>query len=92
MMTDVKNTFFTGDAEHFKENLSRMLDQFSLNTGEIKDLSVAALIAKLLSDDGGKNSGIQTQLVNLLGMASTLNMTGQSVGTLLGSPSNGKAK
>ncbi|MEM8736680.1 MAG: hypothetical protein AAGG44_20790, partial [Planctomycetota bacterium] len=67
-----------------------LVDQFNLSTGEIKDLSVAALIAQLLADGG--SDGMRSQLVNLLGMASSLNLTDQSIGTLMeGASKNGKA-
>ncbi len=89
--TDVKNTFFNGDPKHFKENLSQLLGQFNLSTGEIKDLSVAALIAQLLSS-GSASEGMKSQLVSLLGSASALKLTDQSVGKLLDELSVAKKK
>ncbi|MCA9127449.1 MAG: flotillin family protein [Planctomycetales bacterium] len=80
--TDVKNTFFQGSPEQFKQGLAGLVDQFSLTAGDIKDLSVSALIAQLLSM--GASDSVRSQLVNLLGMASSLNLTGESVGKLLG--------
>ncbi len=88
--TDVKNTFFTGDPEKFKESLAYLVDQFNLSSGEIKDLSVAALIAQLLSN-GGSDS-MRSQLVDLLGMAGTLNLADQPIGQLVArKTTNGKA-
>ncbi|MEZ6135775.1 MAG: SPFH domain-containing protein [Pirellulaceae bacterium] len=84
--TDVKNTFFSGDPEHFKESLSRLLDQFSLSTSEIKDLSVAALVAQLLSV-GGTTDSLRNQLVNMLGIAGSLNLADQPIAKLLGETS-----
>ncbi|MEZ6077717.1 MAG: hypothetical protein R3C56_19225 [Pirellulaceae bacterium] len=43
-----------------------------MSSGEIKDLSVAALIAQMLSM-GGTDRLVRGQLVSLLGMAGTLN-------------------
>lgn len=79
--TDVKNTFFQGDPDHFKKSLASVVEQFNLSSGEIKDLSVAALIAQLMSSGGSE--GLQSQLVNLLGVASSLNLSDKSVGALL---------
>ncbi len=79
--TDIKDTFFTGSPEHFKEQLNRLLDQLHLNSGEIKDLSVAALVAKLLV--GGEASGLHSQLANLLGLAGTLDLANKPVGNFL---------
>ncbi len=89
--TDIKNTFFNGDPEHFKESLSRMMDQFNLSSGEIKDLSVAAMIAQLLSTSGTTES-LRHQLVSLLGTAGALNMADQPIGKLLGEPDNAKKR
>ncbi|GAB5402346.1 MAG: flotillin family protein [Aureliella sp.] len=79
--TDIKNTFFNGDPEHFKQNLGDMMGQFNLNATEVKDLSVAALIAQLLSSSDSE--GLQSQLVNLLGMAGTLSLADKTVGSVL---------
>ena len=89
--TDMKNTFFNGDANHFKERLGSLLEQFNLSSGDVKDLSVAALIAQLMASGG--TDGVREQLVSLLGIASSLNLTDKSVVNLLDSKStNGKAK
>ncbi len=84
VLTDVKNTFFSGSPDQFKEGLSKLVDQFNLSSGEIKDLSVAALIAQMLSMGG--SDAIRSQLVNLLGMAGSLNLADKPVGKLV----NGK--
>lgn len=89
--TDVKNTFFTGDPENFKNRLGALVEQFHLSSGEVKDLSVAALIAQLLASGGSDST--RSQLVNLLGIAGSLNLADQTVGKLMASkPANGKAK
>jgi hypothetical protein len=55
--------------------------QLHLNSGEIKDLSVAALVAKLLA--GGDAAGMHTQLATLLGLASSLDIANKPVGNFL---------
>lgn len=80
--TDIKNTFFNGDPNSFKKNLGDMMAQFNLKTSDVKDLSVAALVAQLLASGGSE--GLQSQLVNLLGIAGSLNLADQSVGSVLG--------
>ena len=81
--SDIKNTFFNGSPEYFKENLSQMLGHFNLSTGEIKDLSVAAMIAQLMSNSSATDR-MKNQLVQLLGTAGTLNLADQPIGKLLG--------
>ena len=87
--TDVKNTFFSGSPEQFKESLSKLVDQFNLSSGEVKDLSVAALIAQMMASSSGES--MRSQLMSLLGAAGTMNIANQSVGKLMETKSNGKA-
>jgi uncharacterized membrane protein YqiK len=83
--TDIKDTFFTGNPEQFKQRLGSMIEQLHLSSGDIKDLSVAALIAKLLSDSS--SNGIQSQLVELLGLAGSLDLANKPLDRIL----NGKS-
>ena len=46
--TDIKDTFFDGNAEYFRDQLQKMIGQFNLDTDGVKDLSIAALIAKMM--------------------------------------------
>ena len=66
VLTDVKNTFFNGNPEYFRDKLRSLVSELKLSTDDIKDLSIAALIAKMLgltSSDETKN-----ELHRLLGM------------------------
>lgn len=63
--TDVKNTFFSGNPEQFKTALGNLLEQLHIDATSIKDLSIAALMAKLISDDtSGSSLGIVSQLLS----------------------------
>lgn len=82
--TDVKNTFFTGSPDHFKNSLGALIEQFQVNSGDLKDLTVAAFIAKLLAN--GSTDSTRSQLVNLLGLAGSLNLADKPINKFL----NGK--
>lgn len=47
-LTDVKNTFFNGNPDYFRDKLQHFFGQFNLTAEDVKDLSVAALIAKMM--------------------------------------------
>jgi flotillin len=79
--TDVKDTFFSGNPEQFKERLGNLIEQFHLSSTDVRDLSVAALIAKLLSNDSG--NGQMSSLINMLSAAGSLNLADKTVGSLL---------
>ena len=79
--TDIKDTFFDGNAEYFQKQLGDLVKQFNLDTDSIKDLSIAALIAKLLGM--AKTDDVRSQLAGLLSMAGTANVADQKAGNLL---------
>nr|WP_315852329.1 flotillin family protein [Rosistilla ulvae] len=88
--TDVKQTFFNGDPDYFRDNLMDLVNKFNLSTDDIKDLSIAALIAKLM---GLANTDeTRNQLGSLLGMASTAGITERKVGKLEAKPLQNGAK
>lgn len=79
--TDIKQTFFDGNAEYFREQLAGLVQQFNLDTDGVKDLSIAALIAKMLGL--ASTDEIRSQLTSLLSMAGTANIADQKAGRLL---------
>ncbi|MFU7558550.1 flotillin family protein [Stieleria sp. JC731] len=79
--TDIKDTFFDGNAEYFKDQLSSLISQFNLDTDGVKDLSIAALIAKMMGMAGTED--VRSQLTSLLGMAGTANIADHKAGRVL---------
>ena len=56
-LTDVKETFFDGNGEHFESQLRQFVGRFNMSFDDIKDLSIAALVGRMISmagDDGEK--------------------------------------
>ncbi|MFP6763831.1 MAG: flotillin family protein [Planctomycetaceae bacterium] len=48
-VTDIKQTFFNGDPDYFRNKLTEFAEQFNMSFEDVKDLSVAALIGKMLT-------------------------------------------
>jgi len=46
---DIKNTFFNGDPEHFKNQMRQWIDDYGVKTEDVKNLTVAALLTKLMA-------------------------------------------
>ena len=80
VLTDVKNSFFNGNPEYFQEKLQDMVSQFDLSTDDLKDLSIAALIARMLGLT--KSDGLRHELQRLLGMAADAGISGDRVSSL----------
>lgn len=55
-LTDIKNSFFNGNPDYFKQKLEGFVDQFGMSFEDIKDLSVSALIGKMLLQADGDES------------------------------------
>jgi hypothetical protein len=79
--TDIKETFFDGNADYFREKVMGLVDEFHLSTDDIKDLSIAALIAKLLGL--AKTDDVRGQLTSLLGLAGSTGVADQKVSKLV---------
>ncbi len=90
--TDIKDTFFDGNAEYFRDQMKELITQFNLDTDGVKDLSIAALIAKMMGL--ASTDDVRSQLTSLLSMAGTANVADQKAGRLLAqaSPANTNGK
>jgi uncharacterized membrane protein YqiK len=83
--TDVKETFFTGDPEYFSQKLMKLIEDYNLSTDDVKDLSIAALITRMLGM-GGTNE-IRSELYRLLGVAHSTGLSKSKSSSLLASSS-----
>ncbi len=94
VLTDVKNTFFNGNPDYFRDKLQLFVSQFGMSFDDVKDLSIAALIGTLLTKADStedvsdlerlltmvKGAGLATKKVGSLGLAKVLD-AGKSGGS-----------
>ncbi|TAG11181.1 MAG: flotillin family protein [Verrucomicrobia bacterium] len=80
-LTDVKDTFFNGDPDYFKAQLSTLVDQFGLTSEDTKNLTLSALFAKLI----GLNPDASTlnKLTGMIGAANRFGLGDQAAAALL---------
>lgn len=66
-LTDIKETFFNGDPAYFKEKLAGFVDQFAISSEDVKNLSISALIHKMMSkaEDSQSQSTLNTILAGV---------------------------
>jgi hypothetical protein len=80
VVTDIKDTFFNGDGEYFGAQLKQFAGQFGVSFEDVKDLSVAALIGRMIgmadSDDD------KSRLEDLLRVFRGTGVAGQKVAAL----------
>ncbi|MFD2787130.1 flotillin family protein [Hymenobacter rubripertinctus] len=75
VLSTVQNTFFGEDGNgggDFKANLRRFIDQFGLSTDDMKNLSVSALLLKLMSQ--ANDDATRSTIKQLTGTAKALGM------------------
>ena len=77
---DVKETFFNGDPDYFKSQLSTWIQDFGIETEDLKNLSVSALLGKLMTDASGEK---RTKLIGMLGAAERFGLSDAKAGELL---------
>jgi flotillin len=66
-LADIKNTFFTGDPERFRNTLRQWVKDFGLSSEDLKNLTVAALLGKLMAST--KDSALHSLLESARAMA-----------------------
>ncbi|GAA5124820.1 hypothetical protein JIN84_13195 [Luteolibacter yonseiensis] len=66
VLGDVKETFFNGDPDYFKAQMGTWIEDFGVNTEDVKNLSVSALLAKLVGCADGEK---RQRLIGMLGAA-----------------------
>ena len=87
-LTDVKETFFNGDPDYFKAQVRQLVDQFGVTSDDLKNVTVAALLGKLVGLN--PDSGTLNKLTSMIGAASRFGLADQSAGILLAAKSTKK--
>ncbi|MCP5548019.1 MAG: flotillin family protein [Akkermansiaceae bacterium] len=71
-LRDVKDTFFNGDPDYFRAQLKDWAGQFGVTAEDVKDLTVGAVLSKLLVDASGET---RRKLLTFLGAADRFDLT-----------------
>lgn len=79
-LSDIKDTFFDGDAEYFHSQVRNYIDRFGLTSEDVKNLSVAAALTHMsgLAEDS-QTKGL---IGNLLGHAKRLGLDSSLLSSL----------
>lgn len=85
-LRDVKETFFNGDPDYFKSQLREWIDRMGVSSEDIKNLSVAGLLARL-----SRTSPDDDTLKSLARAAERFGVGEQSAGKFLGAEAGAKA-
>ncbi len=89
-LTSIRDTFFTGDPEVFRDRLRKLVSMVNVSTEDLKNLSVTALLSKMLV--GASDSNIQEAIRGMIDNAGSLGLSDKLVGTLLALPTKADRK
>lgn len=84
-VTDIKQTFFNGDPEYFRTKLTSFASQFNVSFEDVKDLSVTALIGKLLTLADTDES--RSELTRMLDTVAGTSIANRKIASLAGGSS-----
>lgn len=82
VLTDIKETFITGDPEYFKKQLSEFVDRFNLTSDDIKNLSIAGAINKMMSSADGQDKAVLSNLLDTVNKAGVANFPAKTIETI----------
>jgi len=80
VLDDVKETFFNGDPEYFKSQLSTWINDFGVSTEDVKNLSISALLSNLVGTAKGDE---RQKLVGMLGAAEKFGVSDMKAADLI---------
>ena len=63
VLTDVKQTFFDGDPKYFEKKLKEFFGKFQLESDDVKNLSIAALITKMIALSNSEENRSELELL-----------------------------
>lgn len=87
VLSDVKDTFFTGDPAQFKAEIERYVDMFGVTSEDMKNLSVAALIGQMMGLTNDPN--VLGRLQSMMGAANRAGVATNNAGKVINSVTTG---
>lgn len=79
VLTDVKETFITGDPDYFKKQFGEFLDRFQLTSEDFKNLSIAQAINKMMGTANGTDRQYLEKLLDGVKKAGFENLPVQTI-------------
>lgn len=80
VLSDIKSTFFNGDPDFFEDKLREFVSRFGMGSEDVKNLSIAALLTRMISQ--ADDEGSKTELRQLLKLANQTGMSNTIVSSL----------
>lgn len=82
VLTDIKKTFITGDPEYFKKQLQEIVGRFNLTSEDIKNLSIAGAVNKMMKNADGSDKTMLENLLESVNQAGVANLPAKLINTI----------
>ena len=79
VLTDIKETFITGDPEYFKKQVQEFVDKFNLTSEDIKNLSIAGAINKMMGNAKGEDKIALSKLLDTVNKAGVAKLPAKTI-------------
>lgn len=84
VLTDIKETLITGDADYFQQQLKTLVGRFNLSSEDLMNLSIAGAIGKMMHTASGSDQAMLTKLLDTVNKAGVAGLPAKLVDTVLG--------
>jgi uncharacterized membrane protein YqiK len=69
VLTDIKDTFITGDPEDFEKQLKKLVGRFNLTSEDLKNLSISGAVNRMMKDADGADKTMLSKLLDTVNKA-----------------------
>lgn len=87
VLSDVKETFFTGDPRQFQEEIARLTDMFGVTSEDLKNLSVAAVLGQMMGLTS--DTDVLKRLQSMMSAANRAGVANQNAGKVINAVTSG---
>ena len=79
VLTDIKETFITGDPEDFQKQLQQFIGRFNITSEDLKNLSIANAIHRMMKDADGNDKTMLGKLLDSVNKSGAGNLPVKSI-------------
>ncbi len=84
VMTDIKETLITGDADYFQQQLKTLVGRFNLSSQDLMNLTISGAIGKMMSTATGSDQTMLNKLLDTVNKAGVADLPAKLVDSIVG--------
>lgn len=84
VLTDIKDTFITGDADYFQQQLKTLIGRFNISSADIMNLTISGAIGKMMKTANSTDGLMLTKLLETVNKAGVANLPASIINSVVG--------